>query len=101
MVHIPGKALFPSTSSAWAPACWADPQVQPLQEDPAGIDLVWPLELGPILLLGFSTEHLFRLGPEHAQTSSNTWGQLQAQTAPHVTCTRVWRAGSRPLSFTW
>lgn len=26
MVHIPGKALFPSTSSAWAPACWADPR---------------------------------------------------------------------------
>lgn len=49
MVHIPRKALFPSTSSARAPVCRADPQVQLLLEDPAGIDLVWPQQLGPTL----------------------------------------------------
>ena len=49
MVHVPGNALFPSTSSAWDPACRADPQVQPLQEDLASIALVWPQQLGPTL----------------------------------------------------
>lgn len=49
MVHVPGNVLFPSTSSAWAPACRADPQVQSLQEDLASIALVWPQQLGPTL----------------------------------------------------